>query len=406
MYKPENEFIEILMRRYRIALMAVCLMGICVADASARKVAAADDNRPQPVVSFVKVEHTADWYATQERLWRAEADKTPTDDEAWLNLWHATRYRMQYTDGNADREALLALADEVSAKAPQSYADYMIDYWTKCVYGLRTGDVHMSEAIAMRPDYIASYPDYVAWLLRTDDEQSLTDILTRWYQSGEFSPTLLNYFYNVLVGLDERAVLFVNGDVPTYACLMLQHAKGLFTDCKVVCVGLLYSNAYRQGLCRQLGIAEIPAPTSYSQQDMMAWEENAYRQIISATGRPGYFSAVMELPSFQDKLYSEGLVYRYSEKRYDNLSVKRRNYEERYLTDYLWEHFSPETYSASAYMLNLNYIPCFKSLLDWYKSTGDKNHYRNLVRMMKRIVDRAENLTDDERQEYYAEIAR
>ena len=397
----------ILMKRYCIALFAFCLTCILTADAAERKMAVADDATPQPVVSFVKEQHPAEWYAIQERLWRAEVNRTPADDEAWINLWHATRYRMMFVEEQEDKDVLLALADEVHTKVPDSYADYIVDYWCKAVYGLRTGDVHMSEAIRMRPERIASYPDYVAWLLRTGDETLLTDILTRWYQSGQFSATLLNYFYNVLVGLDDKAILFVNGDVPTYACLMLQYAKGLFMDKKIICCGLLYSAAYRTQLCRELSIQELPEPVCYSEQDTKAWEEKAYSQIIHETERPVYFNAVvMNLPSFTDKLYSEGLVYRYSEQRYDNLSAKRLNYEERYLTDYLWETFSPETYRDSAYKLNLNYIPCFKSLLDWYDQTDDKRHYRALHRMMKRIVDRTPNLTDDERQAYYEEIAR
>lgn len=397
----------ILMKRYCIALFAFCPTCILTADAAERKMAVADDATPQPIVSFTKEQHPAEWYAIQERLWRAEVNRTPADDEAWINLWHATRYRMMFVEEQEDKDVLLALADEVHTKVPDSYADYIVDYWCKAVYGLRTGDVHMSEAIRMRPERIASYPNYVAWLLRTGDEALLTDILTRWYQSGQFSATLLNYFYNVLVGLDDKAILFVNGDVPTYACLMLQYAKGLFMDKKIICCGLLYSAAYRTQLCRELSIQELPEPVRYSEQDTKAWEEKAYSQIIHETERPVYFNAVvMNLPSFTDKLYSEGLVYRYSEQRYDNLSAKRLNYEERYLTDYLWETFSPETYRDSAYKLNLNYIPCFKSLLDWYDQTDDKRHYRALHRMMKRIVDRTPNLTDDERQAYYEEIAR
>ena len=109
---------------------------------------------------------------------------------------------------------------------------------------------------------------------------------------------------------------------------------------------------------------------------------------------------------FTDKLYSEGLVYKYSPRRYDNLSVKRRNFEEVYLTDYLYETFTPETYEASAYKLNLNYIPCFKSLLDYYKDNGEKRQMRRLYGLMKRVVARTENITDEERKRYNDEIDR
>ena len=111
------------------------------------------------------------------------------------------------------------------------------------------------------------------------------------------------------------------------------------------------------------------------------------------------------MPSFADKLYSEGLVSRYSTRRYDNLAVKQRNYEKRYLLDYLFETFVPETYEASAYRLNLNYIPCLKSLLDWYKQ-NDKARYKELYGMMMTIIRRTENIPEEKKQLYYDEINR
>ena len=68
--------------------------------------------------------------------------------------------------------------------------------------------------------------------------------------------------------------------------------------------------------------------------------------------------------------------------------------------------FVPETYEASAYRLNLNYIPCLKSLLDWYKEEGDKERYRELYGMMMTILRRTENVTWEKRQSYYDEINR
>ena len=129
--------------------------------------------------------------------------------------------------------------------------------------------------------------------------------------------------------------------------------------------------------------------------------------IITESKRPCYFSAVIpQLPSFQDKLYSEGLIYKYSDKRYDNLAVKKENFEKRYLLDYLYEQFTPETYEASAYRLNLNYIPCLKSLLDYYKESGQKQQYLKLYGMMKRIVVKAQGISDQKRKEYNDEIDR
>ena len=65
----------------------------------------------------------------------------------------------------------------------------------------------------------------------------------------------------------------------------------------------------------------------------------------------------------------------------------------------------PETYEAAAYSLNLNYIPCFKSLLDWYKE-HDKARHKELYSLMMTILRRTENITDEKRQSYYDEINR
>jgi hypothetical protein len=133
----------------------------------------------------------------------------------------------------------------------------------------------------------------------------------------------------------------------------------------------------------------------------------AYHHLIKNTDRPIYFTpmADMEMPKFTDKLYSEGLVVRYSEKPYDNLAIKRKNYEELYLTDYLRESFLPESYPAATAPFNFNYIPCFKSLLDHYKQSGNTARYNELRSLMVRIVEKID-VPDEEKQKYYEEINR
>ena len=169
-------------------------------------------------------------------------------------------------------------------------------------------------------------------------------------------------------------------------------------------MSLLATPEYRSAVSKELGISQIPEP-DYQNYDK--WTDDAVMHIIRESKRPCYFSTVIpNLPSFQDKLYSEGLVYKYSDKRYDNLAVKQENYEKRYLLDYLYEQFTPETYEATAYKLNLNYIPCFKSLLDYYKQSGQNKQAQKLYGMMMHIVMKTEGISDERRNEYYDEIKR
>ena len=387
----------------------IMLAAFLMADANAATDKTGNASKPEQIVSFVKTRHDAGWYANQARLWEAQVTLTPDNDDAWINWFHATRYRLMFEneDDSIDDAPLAEIAAKVRKERPDSYARYCLDYY--CKMWLKESENqadNMEKAIRMRPDNAYMYKDYVVYLLSNGKTDLMAEILKRWYNTGEYSYSLLSYAYNQLAGMERNGIIFVNGDTPTFSSLMVQYGKDLFTDRMVICVGLLYSADYLKNVCSKLGINEIEYPTDWTEQGLRSWEENLYLTVARETGRPIYFSTLMDHLPFTDKLYSEGLVYKYSPRRYDNLSVKRRNFEEVYLTDYLYETFTPETYEASAYKLNLNYIPCFKSLLDFYKENGEKRQMRKLYGMMKRIVGRTENITDEERKRYNDEIDR
>jgi hypothetical protein len=248
--------------------------------------------------------------------------------------------------------------------------------------------------------------------MQTGDEETMRDILTRWYNSGTYSPTLLNYAYNELIGLAPNAIIFAHGDTQTFSKLILQYGKGIRPDVTVVNTTFwFFSPTYREHMEKKLGLPSFAERVTNGTYVLNGVPEDvinvAYHHLINNTDRPIYFTpmADMEMPKFTNKLYSEGLVMRYSEKPYDNLAVKRKNYEELYLTDYLRESFIPESYPAATDRYNFNYVPCFKSLLDHYKQTGNTTRYNELRNLMLRIVEQI-NVPDEEKQKYYEEIER
>ena len=359
---------------------------------------------PQKVETPVKVRHSAEWYKTQERLWKAEIGKNPKNEEAWKNYYKAVRYQSWFDESTEYREKEERIMQEMAKAIPDSYTMYIMDYYYK-------GDVNaapnMKKAILMRPENVEMYPDYVSYLMQTGDEELMADILKRWYNSGAYSPSLLNYAYNELSGMKANSIIFVSGDSPTFSKLLVQYGKDLFEDIDVICMSMMWASNYRKLVCERLSIPDFdPIPQISSQEEADKYTDQMMLHIIKHTRRPAvYFSTLMNVPSFKDKLYSEGLVMRYSEKPYDNLAIKRKNFEENYLTDYLRENFLPESYPASANKFNLNYIPCFKSLLDHYKQTGNTARYNELRNLMLRIVGQI-NVPDEEKQKYYEEIDR
>ena len=389
-------------RRYAFALCLAAMIGLASMTDAAQAQTKVEE--PQKVETPVKIHQSAEWYKTQERLWKAEIDKNPQNEEAWGNYYRAVRYRSWCESMPDINERLNAIVEDMGKAIPDTYTMYIMNYYHK-------GDVNaapnMKKAIQMRPDNVEMYPDYVSYLMQTEDEELMADILKRWYNSGTYSPSLLNYAYNELSGMKANSIIFVSGDSPTFSKLLVQYGKDLFEDIDVICISMMWASNYRKLVCERLSIPDFePIPQISSQEEADKYTDQMMLHIIKHTRRPAvYFSALMNMPSFKDKLYSEGLVMRYSEKPYDNLAIKRKNFEENYLTDYLRENFLPESYPASANKFNLNYVPCFKSLLDHYKQTGNTTRYDELRDLMLRIVEQI-NVPDEEKQKYYEEIDR
>ncbi len=103
------------------------------------------------------------------------------------------------------------------------------------------------------------------------------------------------------------------------------------------------------------------------------------RYIFEHSKRPVYLSArnlkLMFRKGIPDDLkaclYNEGLTMRYSAKPYNNLAVKRRNVEQRYLMDNLVMQFHPEVKSTTsakhASSLAFNYLLLLHDLMPYYK---------------------------------------
>ena len=379
----------------------------------------AQTERPASIEAL-RSEHDAQWYTHQAALWEKEVQKNPNDDEAWYYWFTFTKSKFanvaaRDVDLDAIKE-MSAIANRLHKERPNSFARYIIDfnytrmfrnwpdYLDELVIMNKTPDAaklddiqdNMLKAIKMRPDFEPMYPGYVAYLVKTGKTDLMADILKRWYNTGSYSYTMLSYAYNCIAGMEENGILFVSGEEETFACLLVQYGKGLFQDRLIINLNLLQEPDYLEYICNLLGVEATQPPADKTNIDYMnPWRENLIFSIAHTSKRPVYFTSYYIPEIFKNFLYSEGLVTKYSTKRYDNLAVKRRNYESVYLTDYMYETFVPDTFlDERIYTLNLNFIPCFKSLLDFYKAQGMKAEYDRLRNLMVRIVENCCRMKD------------
>lgn len=354
------------------------------------------------IVSPTKVEYDSVWYARQAEGWAKEIKNNPKNENAWRNYYLASKYQLTwfnpspYSKDRSTKDAtnfLEGILINMEKNIPDSHVLNILRYFHDGKWDEKYKEGVM-RAIAEGPDDLLFFPDYAAFMLRWDMEEELTKLCQKMYESGEYSPALLNYAYNELVGVEPGSILLTYGDVPTYSKLLIQKGKGLFPDVHVISTALLYFEDFRKSIFTKLGI-----PLDIAAEDRNG--EGLIRHIVRHSKHPVYFSIASGIPKedLTDSLYSEGLVMRYSAKPYDNISIKRRNYEKKYLLDYLQESFSPERYTTSADGLKLNYVVVFQSLLKHYREAGDEARLKELYQLLEKVIDNVE-LTPEIREGY------
>lgn len=365
----------------------------------------AQTTEPQKVESYTRVKHPVEWYKQQAALWRENINKNNKDESAWHNYLKALHFVTVFEESKSTLEQRNNAVKELIITMPACPTRYIMEYY------IRRNDLGFNdkqlvekvlETIKSNMQRVEFYENYIGFLLieYPHEKALIADICRRWYESGDFSSGILNHFYNELAGIPQNSVIFATGDTPTFAYLILQHAKGLFKNIVTVSAPLLYTKKYQQHICNELGIDPIGADIGFDNgKGGYISNEEACLYIIEKSKRPAYYSSSSKLPSFTDKLYCEGLVFHYSTTPYDNTAVKRRNFEDVYLVDYLREEF---THEYPIYeRIKLNYITAFGSLLKYYKECNNSIRQKELDTLLRGIISNNKAIDQQTRQHYY-----
>ena len=78
----------------------------------------------EPIESFIRTDHDAEWYARQRAAWQQKVDENPQDQWAWRNLFRATNYHEMFTTGCGDEETSPSadIIRRMEKAIPDSYA--------------------------------------------------------------------------------------------------------------------------------------------------------------------------------------------------------------------------------------------------------------------------------------------
>ena len=361
---------------------------------------ASGQTKAEEIKSPIVSEQDADYYTVQTDLWRDIARSNPKDEQAWKNYFRAAWYKKWYNKADTTANDVMR---EMEKAVPGSYI-YNYACYRKYM-GMEESHLYARAAMKQLPETM-DQNDYDIWFCyaaQVGDEENMERIAKRYYNSGLYSPYVLQYNYNELQGMEENGIYIGNGDAILIPKWIMQYAKGLHRDKAIVCMSFLALKHYREYIFRKLGVEMPEFKEAKTQAD---YDENVFRAVEAlrkGTKRPTYFSSFngVEINKpWEDKLYNEGLTLKYSDKPYDNFAVKRSNVEERYLLEYLIESFSPNKWD-SGNRLNANYVVMLSDLLDYYKKNNQKR-YKWLRKLLLSALNGSE--IEEERQQKMMEF--
>lgn len=330
------------------------------------------------------------WYTEQKEAWKALTQKDPTNETAWLNYYNVARYMSWFQQEDSTAKQVVHEMEQI---IPNSYTFNFCAY-RESVQGKGYGDhkKYAEAALAKLPDEMQffDYDNWVCYLAMQGDEVRMKPLAKRYFDSGIYSEAVLRYSFNELAGMDENSIYIANGDAAIIPKWLIQEGMGMHKDKTIICASFLAVKEYRDWLCKKLGIVDPIHEEPYWTDESC----NALLQaIIDKFGSKVYFSTTTPsstMEPWKNNLYNEGLLLKYSKKPYDNLAVKRRNVEERYMLEYLLVSFRPEW--TAGQRLSANYAVLLADLLPYY-AKHDQKRYDWL---MKLLVSGVTNTSLDE----------
>ena len=350
--------------------------------------------KPEKVYSIVKEMKSVDWYKTQADLWKKETDKNRKDANAWYNYFSAVRGLRNISPMDSEaREKYHKEGQEIANEAykniPNSFEANHLIWWQSSV-NEKSKVSYLMRAYEIAPLDSRAYSDLLTHYALTNDDKLYAKFCVKFFMANEIPASVYNWAYNLLSELDQNAIVFTAGDNDTFSPWVLQSVKGVRNDVFVINTHLILKDEYRANLFKKIGLK----PFNKSIEDIKTKEEHkAFKKELfdhmfkNDKGIPVYVSgsAILQFKSdYEDKLFLTGLAYKYSETALDNVALIRRNYEKRYLLDYLNETFSFNMMDKKSNDFNAIYLPAFVKL---YKSYQKSEELSKLKQLEKQIID-------------------
>jgi hypothetical protein len=234
-----------------LAAFLMCLVVPLLQAASADEIA-----RPIEIKSKRQVVYDIETYAKLKEMWKRYYDAYPSEC-AYANWMYAARY--------AEDPDYSKLLDRGLKKYPANPTLlYLKGIEHLGMHADAKSREYLERAVALDENYVDPWFPLVTFYMDAGDEERLNLALRRILQSGVITDEVMDYNYNVLLSLDDNAILLTNGDNDTYPGWILTRVVDVRPDVAIVNRSLLNTDWYPlyvigQGLPRFTDRTELTA---------------------------------------------------------------------------------------------------------------------------------------------------
>ena len=341
--------------------------------------------KPEKIYGGARQHKSIEYYKEQASAWKREIEKDPKNPNSWYNYYYVYRNLlfMDTTDKRSYEEKsafFKKMSNDMERNIPNTY-EFNLCKWM--IGGFDMKLLPYLKKAAQLGENRTEHLDYMINIGETERNIKDRDLYSiKKFEAGLFSAGIINYNYNVLMGLEKNAILITEGDNDTYPAWLLQ-AQGVRKDVTILNLFLINGlTDYRDKIFKELGVSkwEQDAETNAAMSEK---EKDKFRkQIIEHISRntknyPVYVALTAacnekNLETIKQHLYLTGLAYLYSTKPIDNLAFLKRHFEQSFALDYLDKTFYQDLSPQMVKLANSNYIVPMLTLYDHYKNAGDE----------------------------------
>ena len=280
--------------------------------------------------------------------WKKVVEKYPQNQRVWRNLFFATfigegnSLSNLNTDDFKKRRTALVMR-KMKEAIPDSYVFYLCacHFWLEKEWGKWDKDI-LRKAIEMMP-YDACDEDVLRlakllWEKDCNNDKLLTKVYYRIYDKHLYPYREMRYGWNLVKSMPQNAIFVAHDAMELEPVKIIQEALDERKDITVIPYKFIFSSEFRDSICKRLDIKPfvLKKKKDITDEDYVA---KFTMHLIKETKRPLYQPLDMMNYSnlCMDSLYNEGLLVKYSDKRYDNISVLLNNVRNVYDLKYLAE---------------------------------------------------------------------